>query len=386
MDCGYIQQKPLVGRPHIAFLLGAGFSIPMGYPSASYINTKLKEFNFSQNDKGFQDYSQEYIDYLGKFIRKYTEENQNQFDYEQFYDFFRTNEPKKNCYESIYKEMVGKSIKYNDFLHKISEIYDKIIESMIHDKYGKNRYNENITEDSRDGYDRFLEYLSKLSENYIVDVHTLNHDLLFESFRNIHRLNGKISDGFDEFGSNYFGELGNEDCSYRCRLERYTGRYRTAIRLYKLHGSLDYRMFFRRDSNGSAIPDKMVKIKDGIRHDYLMKNNSSKFNYLKSDCSSHPDFLSGTNTKIKRYKDPFYKNLLKKFKSNLQKAEKLIIIGYGCKDKEINEYVKKYFDFRINQTFIITPNPNDDVERFRTEVKGKIHAISIEDITSDLFI
>ena len=75
-------------------------------------------------------------------------------------------------------------------------------------------------------YNSFLQYLSKLKKEYLVNIHTLNHDLFLESFNRSDYINGDISDGFDDFGSRYYGRLhivGHD--SYRCRLERYSGRY-----------------------------------------------------------------------------------------------------------------------------------------------------------------
>ena len=114
-----------------------------------------------------------------------------------------------------------------------------------------------------DGYNGFFTYLSELSREFIVNVHTLNHDLLFESFNNTGFINGDISDGFDEYGSEYYGKLTTKDRTYHCRLERYKGRYNTPIRLYKLHGSLDYVPFYRQNEYGWMISLELCQDKMG---------------------------------------------------------------------------------------------------------------------------
>jgi len=112
-----------------------------------------------------------------------------------------------------------------------------------------------------DGYKGFLTYLSELSKEFIVNIHTLNHDLLFESFNNTGFINGNISDGFDEYVSDYYSKLFANNRTYHCRLERYKGRYSSPIRLYKLHGSLDYVPYYRQNEYGCMIPENYVKIK-----------------------------------------------------------------------------------------------------------------------------
>jgi len=103
------------------------------------------------------------------------------------------------------------------------------------------------------GYTGIMNCISELSNRHIINIHTLNHDLFFESFNHSDFLKGDLSDGFEELGSKYFGKLDVEGRSYMVRLERYTGNYHEKIRLYKLHGSLDYELFYRNE-NGPLIP------------------------------------------------------------------------------------------------------------------------------------
>ena len=66
--------------------------------------------------------------------------------------------------------------------------------------------------DPRASYNGFLQFLSNAKEEYLLHVHTLNHDLFFESFNRTDYINGDISDGFDDFGSRYYGKLHVEGC------------------------------------------------------------------------------------------------------------------------------------------------------------------------------
>ena len=261
-------------------------------------------------------------------------------------------------------------------------------EYLLKDREGKNRYDdEPFKINNVDGYNGFLDYLSQLSHEYIINVHTLNHDLLFESFNNTGYINSNISDGFDEYGSEYYGKLIHDNRTYHCRLERYTSRYNTPIRLFKLHGSLDYVPFYREVENGFMIPDKYVKIKWGIGASDIMKSRKSKIGYDVSPFEYHADFLTGTTSKIQRYNESLlFKKLFKRFKKNLRQANKLIIIGYGCKDEGINKIIKEYFDYNHKPSFIVDKYAGDVVVEFGKSINAVLHKIDIDSIYSDLFM
>jgi len=88
-------------------------------------------------------------------------------------------------------------------------------------------------------------------------------------------------------------------------------------------------------------PDKYVKIKWAIGAGDIIKGRKSKIGFNASPFAYHSDFLTGTTSKIQRYNEPLlFRKLFKKFKNNLRNAEKLIIIGYGCKDAGINEIIQ----------------------------------------------
>lgn len=260
---------------------------------------------------------------------------------------------------------------------------------LLKDKEGKSWYDdEPFKVNFFDGYKGFLTYLSELSKEFIVNVHTLNHDLLFESFNNTGFINGSISDGFDEYGSDYYGKLFANNRTYHCRLERYKGRYSSPIRLYKLHGSLDYVPYYRQNEYGCMIPENYVKIKWGIGAGDIMKGRKSKIGYDISPFEYHADFLTGTTSKIQRYNEPLlFRKLFKKFRKNLREAEKLIIIGYGCKDKGINEMIIENFDFSHKQSFIVDAYAKEgsQVDSFKEEIHAKLHRVQIDDIEKSLF-
>ena len=134
------------------------------------------------------------------------------------------------------------------------------------------------------------------------------------------------------------------------------------------------------------IPERYVKIKWGMGAGDIIKGRKSKIGYDISPFEYHADFLTGTTSKIQRYNEPLlFRKLFKKFKRNLQNAEKLIIIGYGCKDKGINEMITEYFDYANKPVFIIDKYAGNTVVEFGKSVKAQICKIDVNEISADMF-
>lgn len=399
-------EQPLKGGKSVSLLLGAGFSAPMGYPIGNDLNKGL--LNFDDNTLYFSpagelvhssgglkpvfqtdsihNSHQNCFTFCKRLIKEYYIAHNNKFDYEEFYDFIKTDEVKEMRYRLLCNDLLSEHENFEHYCGNIPYIYNQMVAHLLKDGEGKTWYN-NEAYKQHIMYKEFLTYLSELSKEFTVNIHTLNHDLLFESFNKTDIINGNISDGFDEYGSNYYGKLFANGQTYRCRLERYSGRYNTPIRLYKLHGSLDYVPFYRKDKFCCMIKENYVKIKQGIGVGDILKSQNSKKRYVASPFEYHADFLTGTTSKIQRYNEPFYRKLFKKFKKNLREAEKLIIIGYGCKDTGINEMIKENFDFKHKQSFIVDAYAKDgsNVDLFKDELHAKLHRVEIKDIKESLF-
>jgi len=398
------QKFPLSERKSISLLLGAGFSAPMGYPIGNDMNDGLLNFDDSRLDfspdgslayskdgtkplfqiDGVLNFHQKCFIFCKRLIKEYAVAHDNKFDYEVFYDFIKTDEAKEDRYQALCDDLISEHESYPMYLTNTAHIYNQMAAHLLKDRNGKSWYDdEPFRVNFFDGYNGFLKYLSQLSKEYIINVHTLNHDLLFESFNNTGFINGGISDGFDEFGSEYYGKLSHNNRTYHCRLERYTGRYNTPIRLFKLHGSLDYVPFYRISDDGIMIPDNYVKIKYGIGTSDLMKEKQSELGYDLSPFEYHADFLTGTTSKIQRYDEPLlFKKLFEEFKNNLKNAETLIIIGYGCKDEGINELIKDNFDYQHKQIFIIDAfaKEGSPVLQFKEVLNAQLLRVKIDNI------
>lgn len=391
---------PYERRKSIAIILGAGFSAPKGYPIGNTINDAILNFNefpvdfapsgeISTSNDGklpqFQIYGmdlyQKQFAFCKRVIGMYSSINER-FDYEQFFDFIKSPYIFDERYRILCKDFIDKYNDYQSFVDGLIPIYNQMVAYLIHDMEGKCWYDGEPSHIGYfDGYDSFLKTLQKLSEENIVHVHTLNHDMLFESFGKTEYLSGKISDGFDEYRSPYYGVLEKENAHYKVRLERYIGLYNTSVRLYKLHGSLNYVLYYKTSKEGILLPDKYVKIRKGISPGYLLKENKSKRGYELFPFATHADFLTGTTSKILRYREPLlYRKLFKNFTKNLQNAEILIIIGYGFKDIKINDIILENFDFLSKRIYIVDPKLSQDAKNFAWST----HAIIIDKSVSEV--
>ena len=380
IDVGYDEDDaiPVDQRESVAFLIGAGFSIPMGYPTGTDVNNGIVGFDkqpvsFSPNgelvsstdgtkpDFGYTNIYDQAFALCKELIAEYNQEA-DYFDYEQFMDVLRSKDLGSK-YSSIFDKYVDESNSLYGLAGRLPDIYSQMVAHLLKDADSKSWYEGLPThigpflDGPRASYNGFLQCLSKLKKDYLVNIHTLNHDLFLESFNRADYINGDMSDGFDDFGSRYYGRLSNVGFDpYRCRLERYSGRYYgKPIRLYKLHGSLNYVMIHR-DTGYGFVDDCEVKIRYGIGLTNLERERSRKNGYDIDFFSYHADFLTGATTKATYYhRSNFYKKMFRKFKNNLIRANALVVIGYGGKDDGINDYLLSYFDYHNKPSFFIDP-------------------------------
>ena len=377
----------------ISLLLGAGFSAPMGYPLAKDLNNKIinlqaepicvgpngevLEFQHGftpHPNPSFSIHQPEY-DFLKYFIRNYNKEVNGDFDYEVFFDVI-VREIFDHKFEHLYKCNPN----YKQYVGNMESIFTQIIEYLIKDDKGITWY-ESFSPDPTNysKYKVFTEILKQWSKDSIINVHTLNHDLLFEAF-SYNYLSGLISDGFSKEQSPYYGVTDNG----KLLLENYVGCYDKPIRLFKLHGSLDYLVY--KNINEHFIPENYVKIKYGVNKTELYKKKIDN-NYEHYPFVYHSDFLTGKETKVKRYGDPvFYKKMVDRFKSNLQSSDKLIIIGYSGGDSEINKMIINNFNFKNKKAFIINRSLKSDLQTLQKQINAVFIKKTIESVTIKDFV
>ena len=379
-------------KESISVLLAAGFSAPMGYPIGNTLNDKLTSINLSEigfsSDGRLIPYGEgekEQKHVINSFdielefcteLIKYYNDLKGSFDYEEFYDYII-----ERVKDDLGAKEISKSkypnVEFSSLVSGLKNVYNQTVSYYLKDRDG-NKWYENrpcLIDKKFDGYTGFLKYLSEIEEDKIVNIHTLNHDLFLESLCSAGFFDGKLSDGFVELGSPYFGTLEKDNRNYNCRLEYFSGEYEGKFRLYKLHGSLDYGLYYKKQGT-ILIPDQYIKTKYGIGFLEFKKeisNSDDELEYEKCYINYHSDFLTGTTSKIERYSEPLlFKELFNSFKENLKHANKLIIVGYGAKDSEVNNIIKENFDFKNKKSFIIDPFAGETVKSFAKEINAQV--------------
>jgi len=391
-------------KQSISILIGAGFSANIGYPVGSQLNdflTKCTGEEFAFHTDGTlitsTDCKKPTIGYRTSYdiqfsfcmeLIKFYNETHNGFDYEEFYDFLKDDAPKNENVKAIAEPYLRDYNSVRDLLFYLDNIYAQLIGYYLKDKNG-NSWHDNMGHACGPiypGYTGILHCLQNLSGNNDINIHTLNHDLFFESFNSSDWIMGELCDGFEELGSKYYGELSFTGRQYKVRLERYTGLYDKKFRLYKLHGSRDYGVYYTLDK-GIGMPETYVKIKCGVRFGDIFKERTDEngsLTYEHCFINYHADFLTGTTSKIERYKEPLlYKKLFELFRSNLTEARKLIIIGYGGKDTEVNKMILENFDYKTKQVIIIDPFPGLHIKALEQKLNAKLVIKQLDDINMD---
>lgn len=386
----------------VSFLLGAGFSAPIGYPTGKklnqlLLNSKNENIGFpsegslavntdgSKPDFGYKSSHQIDFEFCCRLMDYYASISKD-FDYENFYDFAVSLSFHEKEIENIAEPFLDGTNSVHSLIGGLRKILNQLVGYYLQDSDGNRYYDHQPFLISKyfAGYSGIMNCISDLSNNSIINIHTLNHDLFFESFNRTEFLNGKLCDGFEELGSQYYGDLLCSNRKYKVRLERYTGNYNTKLRLFKLHGSLNYEIFYKKEGL-SIIPDVYIKTRFGIGHtDHYkeIKNHERLLEYQNSWINYHGDFLTGTSSKILRYNEPLlFSKLFEYFRINLEHSDILVIMGYGAKDMEINKMIFQHFNFAYNKIFIIDPYPSNTLLEFGIKLKAKVITKQLNDIS-----
>lgn len=369
--------------PQLSILLGSGFSIPEGLPRVSDINNKLANLKkddfyllsdqtagFYKNDDKEPNAWFSYLDreFAEQFTSYYITEVLNgdfaRFNYEVFYDYiydflrFKKDDARitKICqsYRDNLKDYTHFSDNYN-LVWRFSKIFNQLVADLLFVP----RYYEDVGYGNYPTYDPFFGLLRENLQSRIVNVHTLNHDLFFDHIASKHtNLWQHFSDGFTEYGSHYYGEVSFDFKSlnkvvhktYKVRLKFYNGVYKNNLRLFKLHGSVNYIRLHLTKTKETVRIKKDFGVREFLFETFDTETQSYK--YDDSFADNEPDYLTGTTEKIRQYNYPFYEDLFNYFKDNLKNSNHLIVIGYGFQDRAINEYIENNF-LIFNKNLII---------------------------------
>lgn len=400
-------------QDQISFLLGSGFSVHAGYPTAQQLNVKLSnikadqiyihtdqsaEFITSDSNRDYWPNEQKEI-FVERFISFYNEKilNNMNFDYEQFYDYYQDLQSKNKLSQDE-----------KEFFESLKELNTEYEQYFDNDRFSLlNNFNDTFSQflaGQLSKYPRFVHYCKpyhpyiriflEIFDSYnnstnIIHIHTLNHDLYMEQLFHSDTFVEGVDDGFELWGSPFYGHhywQNEERKSYYVKLKYFTNTYDNRYRFYKLHGSVD---FYSIMDEKKLI--KFIRLPFGVDKNFIYEeyqDNNGKYTYNDKLNSFAPQFLSGTTRKILSYDKPgYFREVFEHFKNNLRNSAKLIIIGYGFRDTKINEIIMENFFNGINKIVIIDPG-----ESFRSlftdiplmHIQKGIECITNEDVSKIL--
>jgi len=334
----------------VSILLGAGFSVYAKIADRQIINSKLKELksdDFIINSVGIAHFTENYPnpDWLNKtkrnfieyFISKYTSKNPN-FDYEMFYDYcvkLYSNHKTSKELDSIYKEFkkeipyysIDKVNSMSILIRTINQLIDNIL------NLDKNIFESGLI----NKYQSFLSIIDKLvNDEYEVNIFTLNHDLLLEKLLE-KSLNYTYDDGFQYFRTPYYIKQNN----YQFRIRYYNQKFNSSVKVFKLHGSIDNFIV------NYSEPYDMIKIPKKLNLLELYREKEIQEDFTEEHLWTlyEPHFLSGDETKVKKYNShQYYIDMFNMLQKKLNNSELLVCIGYGLGDEELNKNIFSSYD------------------------------------------
>jgi hypothetical protein len=387
----------------ISFLLGSGFSAPDGIKTVGEINKyilslKLEDIYIQPDMKLFVVDSFEkpvstlhYGDELF-FIELISFYNKtvDSFNYEKFYDFvtsFNRFETYKDDLELFFAKFKKEKLKSDNPLDGIYSFMSRFVgyfNNLISILLNSAKYYEDVTLINYENYERFAKKLKSLiEEGYVIHIHSLNHDLLFEYLASKHvDLWQHFTDGYSEHGSEYYGRINLKQSiskTYRVRLKRFVNVYDNNLRIYKLHGSVDT---FIANIYTPNLDLTRVKKDWGVGEiEKEVETKSGKLVYQSMYQKEYPEILSGASSKAFWYKQPYYKELHEYFKNNLKNSVMLIVIGYGFGDDGINHEIENEFLIDGKKMTVIDINkPNSRLfNDYKTQFINKSISLVSED-------
>jgi len=205
-----------------------------------------------------------------------------------------------------------------------------------------------------------------------VNLFTLNHDRLLEHFLRARAV--AVVDGFDNENS-----LGIRTWNPALFDMWRTHARAPVVRLFKLHGSIDWRRFRPSETQGGE------RASNPRREEYVgIRSNPALANAKDKQGRAHEEvdralFLAGTFNKMLDYLNHVFLELHYRFHRILADTTRLVVCGYGFGDKGINNRITDWMCLSTGQgdrkMVLIEPRALEDVQRrARGAIAGKLMA------------
>jgi len=198
------------------------------------------------------------------------------------------------------------------------------------------------------------------------NLFSLNHDCLIENF--LRAKSVAVVDGFD--AENTLGiRKWNPALFDCCRVHATT----PAVRLFKLHGSIDWRRFRPQEAQDGE------RASNPWRQEYVgIRSNPALANAKDEQGRAHEEFdralfLAGTFNKMLDYLNHVFLELHYRFHRTLAESTRLVVCGYGFGDKGINNRIVDWMCLSTGQgkrkLVLIEPR---SLEQVRLSLRGAI--------------
>jgi NAD-dependent SIR2 family protein deacetylase len=357
-----------MNKINISFFIGSGFSLNAGLPSVKDVSEYIIEH---QKKFGVQD--QPFSELLDVFVKH----NPN-WNYEEFYDFlgvicshpinyFSEFDKLKTTSDDELNQYFKKNIWIEDYINanvgKFPKIsisgYPKFMEEFnffLKIKFCQTDDTKEIykltSKKANDIYSKFIKLLCAfVKETDSINFFTTNHDNLIENLIiNDNKLKEEFCDGFDIKSSQfYFNSLTGKE-----KLPQFVANYAKKLRVFKLHGSLDYYRTLFPAGNLLKLPFNFIEFNQ------IYQKDENHTNPIK--CDTTPQFITG------KYKDVYYREVTHYktqfafFKEKLPQSDIVIVIGYGFPDAEINKELRKILKDPSKKKIIIDKYEKKDTE------------------------
>lgn len=342
-------------KTSVMFLLGSGVSIPTGFPSTSEITSQVftgnniirhtdSRYYLSNNpSEAEKHWTNEHLpkvlsllQLIKELMKSYNKEEP--LNYEILYYFIQQlNDYESGDYLNMALFPFIKLVKEKMQLTSCEPIrfIDVFSEAEIYIRHTVWRMLSKVTVDKH-SHLAFLSDAINDKDIQIVNVTTLNHDLLIEKHLADKKIN--FNDGFDSpingvrYWKNHFSDKNN---------------------LLKIHGSINW--FTLQPDDGDWFDEQIGIALDGdIDH-----AKSPTGSLMRSMPDKEPHILIGTFNKIYEYTESVFSDIYYQFRTLLKSSKNLVISGYSFGDKGINSAILEWlYTDKQNKIIVIHRDPD----------------------------
>jgi hypothetical protein len=196
-----------------------------------------------------------------------------------------------------------------------------------------------------------------------VNIFTLNHDVLLETYLRRAQPTVRLVDGFGDERDGvrrWDSQQFDEHCENPLQRE---------IRLFKLHGSIDWWTWWPKRFSSAPIVDAR-----DYRPDSFLGTRTGSLGHPPSriEQRGRAHLLIGTFNKVAEYATDVYLEMHYRFHRTLPESDTLIVIGYSFGDKGVNQRLAEWMSAsRTRRLLVVDTKALDDIKDTARGAIGK---------------